>query len=262
MAKKRMKKGPKIFFLIILGAVLSYIVFDTLEYLITKNIPRIAFEEHEEEYYYNRDFGILNYTSKEDYNKNGVDDQTDILKGAKAYVELNPEYLSDYYAGGYPPETEGVATDLIWYALKNAGYTLKSYISLDIRERYETKDYDVEDIDDQIDFRRIANQITFFEKYAENIDESLNYDNLINYAPGDIVSFDYGEHIAIISDKRDANAIPYILQQSSGTKEEKDSNFLKETNMVITGHYRFTFDDTLESLTYRAKHAEKEKENN
>ena len=38
-----------------------------------------------------------------------------------------------YYSGGYPPDSEGVCTDVIWRALKNAGYSLKDMVDADMQ---------------------------------------------------------------------------------------------------------------------------------
>ena len=71
------------------------------------------------------DFGIEIIKSDSDKDNDGIDDYTDILLGAKAEAKRKPKYKSVYYAGGYPPDTEGVCTDVIWRALKDAGYILK-----------------------------------------------------------------------------------------------------------------------------------------
>ena len=47
-------------------------------------------------------------------------------------VDRSPVYKSAYYVGGYPPATEGVCTDVVWRAFKEAGYDLKKMIDADI----------------------------------------------------------------------------------------------------------------------------------
>ncbi len=73
------------------------------------------------------DFGIETVYSKTDYNRNGLDDYTDILRGAKKDAARKPRYRSHYYAGGYPPKDEGVCSDLIWRAFSNAGVLTERY---------------------------------------------------------------------------------------------------------------------------------------
>ena len=78
-----------------------------------------------EKTYTARDFNIETIVSNTDFDNDGVDDYTDILQGAKIEAEKRPRYRSVYYSGGYPPDDEGVCTDVIWRALKNAGYLLQ-----------------------------------------------------------------------------------------------------------------------------------------
>ena len=50
------------------------------------------------------------------------------------------------------------------------------------------------------------------------------------------------------SDKRNANGIPYLIQNRDETQTEKEEDRLEETEMEITSHYRFTYNDNLEKL--------------
>ena len=67
------------------------------------------------------DFGIETVKADMDFNGNGIDDYTDMVTGARNYVETKPVYKGDYVAGGYPPKGEGVCTDVIWMAFMEAG---------------------------------------------------------------------------------------------------------------------------------------------
>jgi hypothetical protein len=48
-----------------------------------------------------------------DNNSNGLADALDIVNGANKEVLNKKKYVSNYFAGGYPPETEGVCTDVM-----------------------------------------------------------------------------------------------------------------------------------------------------
>ena len=85
-----------------------------------------------EKVYYAEDFGIEVIKSNTDFDNDGIDDYTDILEGARVEAQNKPTYRSAYYSGGYPPDDEGVCTDVIWRALKNAGYSLKDMVDEDI----------------------------------------------------------------------------------------------------------------------------------
>jgi len=75
---------------------------------------------------------IPKISSNTDYNNDGVPDSEDILIGARIDAKNKPTYISEYYDGGYPPDNEGVCTDVIWRALKQAGYNLKDLVDADI----------------------------------------------------------------------------------------------------------------------------------
>ena len=77
-------------------------------------------------------FGIEVLTSTVDFNGNGTDDYTDLVKGARRDAILHPKYVDEYYEGGYPPFWKGVCTDLVWRAFKHAGYDLKAMVDADI----------------------------------------------------------------------------------------------------------------------------------
>lgn len=98
--------------------------------------------------------------SSVDRDADGVDDQLDILNGAMAYVSTHPKYKSRYYATGYPDDGYGVCTDVVAYALKDAGYDLQVLVDADIRE--QPQDYMVAEPDANIDFRRVRNLKVFF----------------------------------------------------------------------------------------------------
>lgn len=177
-----------------------------------------------------------------DMDNDGICDMDDILQGARLEILNHPKYQSNYYEGGYPPETEGVCTDVIWRALKNAGYDLKSNMDKDIAKY--TKDYakGVVVPDPNIDFRRVKNQHVFFEKYATSLTTEVkpyNKKNLYQWQAGDIVVLKSSEHVAIVSDKRRKDGVPYIIHNSSTYPKEEDLLLKWSKDKRIVGHYRF-----------------------
>lgn len=248
MAKRKLKKSVKKTIKISTIVVSIILVVVALafagEYYFTYNKQLKPITE-KKEYYNISDFGFVFPTSNKDYNKNGKDDYTDIFEGEKKYAELNPKYKSDYYAGGYPPvEKEGIATDLIWYSLQNAGYNLKDLITKDINKN--RKKYDIEITDSNIDFRRIYVQETFFSRYAKVLDTDMY--NVKEFMPGDIITFDNYDHIAMISDKYTIDGVPYIIHNLNTKQKSKEENFLEKTDMKITGHYRFEYNKKIQEL--------------
>ncbi|MDD4569240.1 MAG: DUF1287 domain-containing protein [Tepidanaerobacteraceae bacterium] len=185
-----------------------------------------------------RDFGIETIKSPIDFNANGIDDYTDILLGARKDAVNKPKYKSVYYAGGYPPENEGVCTDVIWRAFRNAGYSLKDMVDEHIGgnvllyPRVEGKP------DKNIDFRRVPNLKVFFDNNAASY--SLDPYEIDEWQPGDVVIF--GEnytHIAIVSDKRNRVGVAYIIHNAGQPIREEDALIRYSNSHPITGHYRF-----------------------
>jgi len=176
-----------------------------------------------------------------DKDNDGVNDLTEFVEGAKAEVSRKPEYRSVYYKDGYPPETEGVCTDVIWRAMRDAGYDLKSLVDKDIRENLSQYPRVNGKPDPNIDFRRVPNLMVFLLRNGTELTKKIkpgDVENLYLWQPGDIVTFDYPhEHIAIISNKRRPDGVPYILHNAGPTASETDQ--LESWPSPITGHFRF-----------------------
>lgn len=178
------------------------------------------------------DFNIEIICSKMDFNRNDIDDYTDILLGAKIDAENHPKYDARYFQNGYPPDNIGVCTDVVWRAFKNAGYSLRDMVDRDISERPEAYKA-VKTKDKNIDFRRVRNLRVFFEKYAVLLTKDIK--KIEEWQPGDIVIFGDDRHIGIVSDKRNRSGMPYIIHNNGQLRREED--ILKHSD--VTGHYRF-----------------------
>lgn len=182
-----------------------------------------------------QDFAISILKSRTDKDQDGIDDYTDILLGAKAEAQRKPTYHSAYYAGGYPPETEGVCTDVIWRAFQDAGYNLKEMVDADIQESIHSYPRVGGKPDPNIDFRRVPNLMAYFERNAQVLTTDLS--KIEEWQPGDIVTFEK-VHIGIISDIRNKKGIPYLIHNAGQPNREED--ILEAWNIwhPISGHYR------------------------
>jgi len=183
---------------------------------------------------------IAQITCPVDKDGDGIDDLRDIVAGAKAEVSRKPLYRSAYYQGGDPPETEGVCTDLVWRAFRDAGYNLKAMVDRDIRENTSQYPRVGGKPDPNIDYRRVANLLVFFRRHGLELTKEIipgDAENLSLWQPGDIVTFGNPyEHIAVISDKRRQDGVPYLLH-NAGIASEADQ--LLSWPSPITGHFRF-----------------------
>ena len=171
-----------------------------------------------------------------DQDEDGIYDLKDIVLGARREVTDKTTYRDGYYEGGYPPEGEGVCTDLVWRAFSNAGYDLKKEIDLDIQEHPE--EYPVEKPDPNIDFRRIVNLRIFFARHGTVLTNEIipgDPENLAQWQGGDIVITDDPEHIGIVSDKRNASGVPYVIHNPGPCPRE--SNTLRFWK--VTAHFRY-----------------------
>lgn len=207
------------------------IVFITFTILITG----LLIYQKNKNVYYAKDFDIETVISKTDCDNDGIDDYTDILQGAKIESENKPTYKSAYYSGGYPPDNEGVCTDAIWRALKNAGYSLKDMVDEDIKNNVDEYPRVDGKPDSNIDFRRVPNLKVYFERNQINLTTDLS--KIEEWQPGDIVVFG-SSHIGIISDKRNKKGIPYLLHNGGQPLREEDILEVYNNYEPITGHYR------------------------
>ena len=181
------------------------------------------------------DFGIETIHSQNDADQDGMDDYTDILYGAKAEAKRKPTYQSAYYSGGYPPETEGVCTDVIWRAFRDAGYSLKDLVDQDIQENLEAYPRVEGKPDPNIDFRRVPNLKVYLERNAQSLTTDLT--KIEQWQPGDIVTFGT-THIGIVSDLRNQKGVPYLIHNAGQPKREEDVLEMWNHFNPISGHFR------------------------
>ncbi|CEG26975.1 DUF1287 domain-containing protein [Bacillus sp. B-jedd] len=177
-----------------------------------------------------------------DKNQNNVADPLDVVNAARKEVENRTPYKSAYYEGGYPPDSEGVCTDVIWRGLAGAGINLKDLMDQDIKENTSLYPRVEGNPDPHIDFRRVPNQYVFFQRFAESLTTELipnDPDNLAEWQPGDIVIYlDGTDHAGIISNKRTKDGIPYLIHNIPPFASEIK---LTSYQHPIAGHYRWNY---------------------
>ena len=185
-------------------------------------------------YYTAKDFGIKTVKSSVDFDKDGTDDYSDFLLGARKDAENHPRYDGSYQKNGWPPDNIGVCADVIWRAFKEAGYDLRAMVDADVKAR--TGEYPAVDRpDSKIDFRRVKNLKVFFEKYGISL--TLDPAETDKWQPGDIVIFGDNKHIGMVSDRRTKDGVTWIIHNAG--QKEREEDYLARDSMGITGHYRF-----------------------
>lgn len=183
--------------------------------------------------YDNAYFQIETYKSSIDKDKDGIDDQTDILNGVRDYVKTNPKYQSKYYETGYPNDNNGVCTDVVAFGLLNAGYDLMELVYQDILEN--RSNYNIDQIDKRIDFRRVKNLKVYFKNHSISLTTDIN--DISEWQGGDIVVFK--NHIGIVSDKRNKKGIPFIIHHANPYQIHYEEDILEYRKDII-GHYRIS----------------------
>jgi hypothetical protein len=179
----------------------------------------------------NADFNIADIVSSVDMDQDGIDDQTDILQGARNYIATNPVYKSKYYSTGYPDDQYGVCTDVVANALLNAGYDLQQLVQADILSHPDAYEIDAPDVN--IDFRRVRNLKVYFAHTAISLTTDIN--EIEEWQGGDIVIFE--KHIGVVSDKRNDRGIPYVIHHNSRFQASYEEDILEKREDIV-GHYR------------------------
>lgn len=216
-----MKKG------IIIGTLITLVILFITLYILIYNKIEIK------SYFTNEDFNISNYISNVDKDGDGIDDQSDILQNVREYISTKPKYKSKYYDTGYPDDEYGVCTDVIAFGLLGAGYDLMELVNEDIVNH--PLDYDITNVDKNIDFRRVRNLKIYFDRKAISLTTDVN--EIEQWQGGDIVVFE--KHIGIISDKRNKKGIPYVIHHANYYQLNYEEDILEHRDDIV-GHYRIT----------------------
>ena len=203
-------------------------IFALLGLFILYKLNFISHKKYSNEY-----FDISTYISKTDKDNDGIDDQSDILNGAKEYVGKKPKYKSKYYATGYPNDEYGVCTDVVAFALQGAGYDLMNLVNEHIKSNRNL--YDIDVIDKNIDFRRVQNLKVYLDNNAIVLTKDIN--KIKEWQGGDIVVFK--NHIGIVSDKRNKKGIPFIIHHANPYQRYYEEDILEYRNDIV-GHYRIS----------------------
>lgn len=220
--RKRLQRKRQIRRRVLIGSILFGVILMGILYKLNV-IPH--------KYYYNSYFGITTYKSDVDKDGDGIDDQTDILEGVRDYIATKPEYKSAYYATGYPDDEYGVCTDVVAQGFLAAGYDLMELVNADILAH--PADYDIEEPDKLIDFRRVRNLYVYFQHTAISLTTDIT--KIEEWQGGDIIVFE--NHIGIISERRNVNGTPFIIHHGSPTQAGYEQDILEGRDDII-GHFR------------------------
>jgi uncharacterized protein YijF (DUF1287 family) len=175
----------------------------------------------------------------EDRDGDGIVDRLDILIGAKKLLHNGAKYIERYvsiaYPGGDVPRTEGVCSDTVIRALRNAGIDLQKEVHEDIL-RARTSYPMVEKVDPSINHRRVRTLLPWFVRHFETMPKGTRY------LPGDIVFFDTfpskpgPDHLGVVSDRRAENGQPYVINNWTDGATDAEMELLSW--VPVTHHFR------------------------
>ncbi|MHC1682151.1 MAG: DUF1287 domain-containing protein [Clostridiaceae bacterium] len=226
----------------IISLISISIIVLVLSFYLIKTYRPIIFENIISYIPFTSKLKVPNEVENIDRNTNKIPDALDIVNEARKEAKNKTKYIDAYYVGGYPPETEGVCTDVIWRGLKALNYDLKASVDSDIEHNLSAYPRVENKPDPNIDFRRVKNLDIFLSRNFITLSNEIipnNPNNLKNWQPGDIiVTYSPYEHIFILSDKRASNGIPYIIHNTWPQAEESYYEFF---NWEIAGHYRYKY---------------------
>jgi uncharacterized protein len=183
--------------------------------------------------YTNEDFKIVSLQSSHDMDQDGIDDQTDLLEGVKQYLSTKPQYQSRYYNNGYPDDHYGTCVDVVGFGLLAAGYDLMTLVNEDII-RYPDL-YQIDNVDVNIDFRRVSNLQIYFARHAITLTTDIN--DINHWQAGDIVVFK--RHIGIVADHRNYRGISFIFHHAHRWQLSYEEDILEFRDDIV-GHYRIS----------------------
>jgi uncharacterized protein YijF (DUF1287 family) len=149
-----------------------------------------------------------------DSDGDGIPDPVDILLGAKKAVQLASPYVETSprlaYPGGDVPPSEGVCSDVVVRALRNAGIDLQKEIFEDAG-RAPAAYPAIRKRNPNIDHRRVRNLFVYFGRHWQRVER------LQDLLPGDVAMLDTFpnrkgiEHIGIVSDRLGKSGGPLII---------------------------------------------------
>lgn len=185
----------------------------------------------------------LSSLRENDLDGDGFVDQLDLLRGAKKAVLNGAAYRGGYHTldfpGGDVPLDQGVCTDVIIRAMRNAGIDLQEELSRDIKARAQAYPM-VKKADTNIDHRRVRTLLPYFKKHFQALGTDIQ-DLAEPFLPGDIVFMNTmgdraPEHLGIISDTLGKSGRPLVINNWTDGTKTAEMDLLKR--VPVTHRFR------------------------
>ena len=153
-------------------------------------------------------------------------------------VNYDPSYVKIAYPNGDVPVESGVCADVIIRAFREGGVDLQKEVHEDMTgnfKKYPQK-WGAKRPDHNIDHRRVANLMTWFERHGKNLALS---DNPNDYRAGDVVAWELGNgrlHIGLISGIKIKGTDRLAVVHNIGLGARLEDVLFE---WKIIGHYRY-----------------------
>jgi uncharacterized protein YijF (DUF1287 family) len=175
----------------------------------------------------------------DDRDGDGIVDRLDILIGAKKLLYNGARYIERYVAIAYPngdvPRSEGVCSDTVIRALRNAGIDLQKEVHEDILRAPAAYPM-VEKVDTSINHRRVRTLLPWFVRHWRTLPATERY------LPGDVVFFDTfpqrdgPDHLGVVSDTVAKSGNAMII--NNWTEGATDAEMDLLAFVPVTHHFR------------------------
>ena len=175
----------------------------------------------------------------EDRDGDGIVDTLDILLGAKKLLYNGAVYIERYvsikYPGGDVPRSEGVCSDTVIRALRNAGIDLQKEVHEDILRAPRAYPM-VEKVDASINHRRVRTLLPWFVRHFTTLPAGTPY------LAGDIVFFDTfpsregPDHLGVVSDTVGPKGLPMVINNWTDGATDAEMDLLSW--VPVTHHFR------------------------
>jgi uncharacterized protein YijF (DUF1287 family) len=175
----------------------------------------------------------------EDADGDGIVDRIDIVLGAKKLLYNRARYFERYvalrYPGGDVPRGEGVCTDTVIRALRNAGIDLQKEVHEDILRAPGAYPM-VDKTDASINHRRVKTLLPWFKRHFVALPSGAPY------LPGDIVFFHTAlgrptpDHVGVVSDTRGRSGLPLVINNWAPGAVDAEMDLLPA--VPVTDHFR------------------------
>lgn len=175
----------------------------------------------------------------EDHDGDGIVDRLDVLLGAKKLTHNKAQYIERYvtikYPGGDVPRTEGVCTDTVVRAIRNAGIDLQKEVHEDILAAPKAYPM-VEKVDASINHRRVKTVLPWFKRHWVTLAPGERY------LPGDVVFFDTfpskpgPDHLGVVADTMGPRGLPMVINNWTDGAVDAEMELLSW--VPVTHHFR------------------------